>query len=147
MRNVTCSGFHGSSGLDDVLRPPRFCNKEPILCLRLLPCPCPSCILREEERDPERPSTFLPPCFVADSHVRARENTWAETQQNSPAHFKGGAGSAAPPQLMASIADRLKRKREKKQEEEEEGEEFVKEKTMRMEPLPSPFMLVKICNY
>ena len=50
---------------------------------------------------------------------------------------------------MASIADRLKRKREKKQEEEEEeeGEEFVKEKTTRMEPLPSPFMLVKICNY
>lgn len=74
VRNVTCSGFHGSSGLDDVLRPPRFCNNEPILCLRLLPCPCPSCILREEERDPERPCTFLPPCFVADSHVRAREN-------------------------------------------------------------------------
>ena len=94
-------------------------------------------------------STFLPPCFEADSHVRARENTWAETLQNSHAHFKGGAGSAAPPQLMASIADRLKRKREKKQEEEEEEEEeeFVKEKTMRMEPLPSPFMLVKIFNY
>ena len=53
----------------------------------------------------------------------------------------------APPQLMASIADRLKRKREKEQEDEEEGEEFVKEKTMRMEPLPSPFMLVKIFNY
>ena len=49
---------------------------------------------------------------------------------------------------MASIADRLKRKREKEQEEEEEeGEEFVKEKTMRMEPLPSPFMSVKIFNY
>lgn len=88
--------------------------------------------------------------FLADSHVRARENTWAGAQQNSHAQFKGGAGSAAaPPQLMASIADRLKRKREKEQEEveEEEGEEFVKEKTMRMEPLPSPFMLVKIFNY